>query len=76
MSTTPVFDRVFRNQNFKALPTEYTDRFTPEVARQQGYRHGYNQALDTVATIIRSQGKLTKSMQTLLDQVIDLEVID
>lgn len=69
MSSTPVFDRVFADSNpFKALPTEYTDRYTPEVARQQGQVAGERQERDRILKLIASM-KPTKALEALRAEI-------
>jgi hypothetical protein len=72
MSDTPVFERLFKESNpFKPFPTEYTDRFTPEVARQQGFTAGYQQALNDVTKLI-CKIKPTKTTVKLLDDIEEM----
>jgi len=40
---TPIYQAMVSNRPFKALPTEYTQQFTPEVARQAGDTYGRQQ---------------------------------
>lgn len=67
MSDTPVFDRLFAESSpFKALPTEYTDRYTPEVARQQGYKQGAATQIEQLIADIEAIEKPTKQVVELL----------
>lgn len=75
MTTNPIFDSIFKS-SFKAFPAEYTDRYTPEVARHQGHVTGYNQAIADVLKLFASQPKLTKQSQELLLEIERLEVSD
>lgn len=69
MSTTPVFDRVFAQfGGFRALPQEYTDRFTPEVARQQGQLHGERTERERILSIIAGM-KPTKALDALRAEI-------
>lgn len=77
---TPVFDAVAREhrKKFAAFPTEYTDRFTPEVARHQGFVTGYNQAIGNVLTLLAEAGepKMTKQLEKAFQLVTDLELAE
>lgn len=70
--STPVFDQVFKTHNpFSVMPDEYTDRFTPEVARQQGFAAGYHQALNDITKLI-CKIKPTKATVQILDEIEEL----
>lgn len=78
--STPIFHQVAaeRKTNFKAFPSEYTDRFTPEVARHQGFVSGYNQAIGNVLTLLAEAGKpkMTKQLEEAFQAVSDLELAE
>lgn len=65
MSDTPVFDQVWESNKFTVLPTEYTDRITPESTRQQGYLEGYADGLDSAIAMLKEQ-KPTRANLNLL----------
>lgn len=71
MSTTPIFDSIFA-KGFSALPTEYTDRYTPEVARQAGYRSGAVDSLTLVLGYLESF-KRTKAIDDLIRKIENLK---
>lgn len=68
MSTTPVFDRVFAQTKFTAFPVEYTDRYTPEVARQQGELEGVRKERQRILNLIHSR-KQTKALEGLRAEI-------
>lgn len=74
MSTTPVFDRVFASLNPYASMPEFTERFTPEVARQQGFRAGEDKMLETVLKMISRIDRPTKQIKDLRDALLDLDL--
>lgn len=65
MSDTPVFDQVWERNPFTVLPTEYTDRITPETTRQQGYQQGYSEALEHAIALLKEQ-KPTRATLNLI----------
>ena len=77
---TPVFDAVAKEHKnkFQAFPPEYTDRYTPEVARHQGFVAGYNQAIGNVLTLAAEilGSKPTKQAQAIFDAINELELAE
>lgn len=65
----PVFRSVMADHPFTALPPTYTDRFTPEVARQQGFKAGWQSALQEVISLAEKQGKPTKQLAGFLAEI-------
>lgn len=66
MSDTPVFDTVWESNRFTVLPTEYTDRITPETTRQQGYQQGYSEAIAAIIAMLKEQ-KPTRANLNLIE---------
>lgn len=71
--STPVFDAVLDANPFKAFPTEYTDRYTPEVARQQGVQHGERQATERFLKRLKAIKNPTKQITTLIRELEDAD---
>ena len=65
----PIFRQVATDHPFTALPTTYTDRFTPEVARQQGFKAGWQAALQEVISMAEKQSKPTKQLTSFLAEI-------
>jgi len=65
----PIFHQVMADNRFTALPTEYTDRFTPEVARQQGELNGERKTLDRILAKGRAIKNPTKQLQAFLAEI-------
>ena len=74
MSDTPVFEEVLASNPFTAFPTEYTDRYTPEVARQEGEMRGLDKRSEQVIALIDAVKNPTKQLLELRAQIQDLEV--
>lgn len=68
-----IFRKVLGENPFTALPAEYTDRYTPEVARQAGHKAGYQAALDKVIYLIQSTPRPSRQLKALLAEVERLE---
>lgn len=68
--STPVFDSVLRATTFTAFPVEYTDRYTPEVARQQGHKAGTVVGLELAISLLKEVKKPSKQ---ILDIIAKLE---
>ena len=71
---TPVFDETLEANPFRAFPTEYTDRYTPEVARKEGERCGVQKAFEFVVSLIDEEPKPTKQLLKLRQQILDMEI--
>ena len=65
----PIFHTVAATHRFTALPVEYTDRFTPEVARQAGVLSGERTATERILTIGRAIKNPTKQLQAFLAEI-------
>lgn len=68
MSDTPVFDEVWKSNPFTVLPTEYTDRYTPEVARQEGDRAATQRILERLQAIDKPSKQLKELIKELEEQ--------
>jgi hypothetical protein len=73
MSSTPIFDLIGRQKNYKIPLTEYVDRYTPEMARQQGVLTGGEDMKRMILALARDVKKPTKQ---LLDLIEKIEAID
>lgn len=64
---TPIFDEVMGGNPFSSFPAIYTDRYTPEVARQQGYKQGAedlrNQILKALISIKKPSKQLLQAIE-------------
>lgn len=73
MTNWPVADQVARDMRskgfFKAMPTEYTDRYTPEVARQMGHEQGWRDRNNQIIAKLRLIEKPTKQVAALLAEL-------
>lgn len=70
---TPVFDEVFKSNPFKAFPTEYTDRYTPDIARQEGIAIGVERRTEQVLDLIDAIPKPSKQLLALRDLIANME---
>lgn len=61
-----IFDQVLASTRFTTLPTEYTDRFTPEIARQQGVQQGSQSALNFVLGLLENIKKPSIQVQEII----------
>jgi hypothetical protein len=73
MSSTPIATAVARDMKdrgfFKALPTEYTDRYTPESARQLGIEQGWRDRNNEIIAKLKGIAKPTKQVLDLLAEL-------
>jgi len=67
----PVFEQVLRENPFAKL--EYTDRYTPEVARQEGWKLGAIQMQEVILKKLRKIKSPTKQVQAIIKEI---EAID
>lgn len=63
--TEPVFADTLAHHPFKPFPTEYTDRYTPEQARQDGARFERQNLINR----IRKIDNPTKQVKQLLAEL-------
>lgn len=76
MSDTPVFEEVLASNPFTAFPTEYTDRYTPEVARQEGELRGLSKRSEQILNLIAEVEKPTKQLLELRARILRLDDVD
>lgn len=73
MTNTPIASAVARDMRdrgfFKALPTEYTDRYTPEVAHNLGREQGWRARNNEIIAKLRMIEKPTKQILMLLAEL-------
>lgn len=67
----PVFEQVWRENPFTQL--EYTDRYTPEIARQEGAKHGAIQMQEVILKKLHAIKSPTKQVQAIIKEI---EAID
>ncbi len=67
--STPVFDSVLAGTKFTAFPTEYTDRYTPEVARQQGHRAGSAAGIQLAISLLKEIKKPSKQILDIIEKL-------
>lgn len=65
----PIFHAVAATHRFTAMPTEYTDRFTPEVARQAGVLSGERNATERILAKGRAIKNPTKQLTAFLAEI-------
>lgn len=65
----PIFHQVLAESRFTSLPTEYTDRYTPEVARQQGELLGERKTLDRILAKGHAIKNPTKQLLAFLAEI-------
>lgn len=73
MNETPVFDEVFKSTVFTTLPSDYTDRYTPEVARLEGQQNGQAKMLEVVIAMIDEEQKPTKQLLEFRERLVSYE---
>ena len=73
MTETPVFDEVFKSTVFTTLPTDYTDRYTPETARLEGQQNGQAKMLEAVIAMIDEEPKPTKQLLEFRQRLVDYD---
>jgi hypothetical protein len=67
----PIFHQVMAANRFTSLPTEYTDRYTPEIARQQGVLAGERKAIERMLAKGHAIKNPTKQLQAFLAEIED-----
>lgn len=67
----PVFEQVWREQPFAKL--EYTDRYTPEQARQDGARKGAVDMQETILKMAKAIKAPTKQLKALIKEIEEIE---
>ncbi len=73
MSSTPIFDQVIAGITFTAPPKlEYTDRYTPEVARNEGSLYGAENMKQEILKLARAVPRPTKQLQELIQAIEDI----
>lgn len=65
----PIFHAVAATHHFTSLPAEYTDRYTPEVARQQGELIGERKTRDRILAKGYAIKNPTKQLQAFLAEI-------
>lgn len=70
---TPVFTDTLARHRFTALPREYSDRYTPEVARQAGDTYGRQQHNQAVLDMLKSIKRPSKQLQEIIEKLEGLE---
>jgi hypothetical protein len=65
----PIFRTVIADHPFTSLPPTYTDRFTPEVARQQGVLHGERTTRERILAKGRAIKNPTKQLMAFLAEI-------
>lgn len=65
----PIFHQVFKTNSFTALPPTYSDRYTPEVARQQGVLTGERNMRLHILAKGRAIKNPTKQLQAFLAEI-------
>ncbi len=73
MTNTPVFNDTLARHRFTALPAEYTDRYTPEQARQAGDTYGRQQHNQAVLSMLKTIKKPSKALQHVIETLEELE---
>lgn len=73
MSSTPVFDTTFSGFKFTNLPTEFVDRYTPEMARKEGYLAGLEAMRAEVLSMARAVEKPTRQLQDFAARIEAIE---
>jgi len=74
MSSTPIFDAVLNKTPFTApVKLDYTDRYTPEVARNEGALYGAEGMRETILKLARAMPKPTKQLQQLIESIEAIE---
>jgi hypothetical protein len=73
MSSTPIFDLVGKQKNYKIPVTEIVDRYTPERARQEGVIMGGEDMKRMILKLARQVKKPTKQLLDLIEQIEDIE---
>lgn len=74
MSNTPVFDALFNKQPFTApVKLDYSSRYTPEAARNEGALYGAQSMKETILKLARAVPKPTKQLQQLIEAIEELE---
>jgi len=73
VNETPVYDALKAGHDFTKLPTEYTDRYTPEVARNEGWLAGAEKMRER---ILKMAGEVSKPTKQLLEFIEKIEAID
>ena len=72
----PIFHQVMAATRFTSLPAEYTDRYTPDVAKQQGLRLGMRNEIENLIQVIdETFEKPTKQvlhLKALLEERLEL----
>ena len=69
-----IFDQMQRDFKFTALPTEYTDRFTPDMARAQGSTAGRRAEIEFLLDYIDDCPRPTRqllNMRSLLEDRLE-----
>lgn len=73
MNETPVFKQTAREwkakRDFTVMPAEYTDRYSPEVARQMGHEQGWRDRNNQIIAKLRLIEKPTKQVAALLAEL-------
>ncbi len=73
MSSTPIFDQVIAGITFTAPPNlDYTDRYTPEVARNEGALYGAEGMKQEILKLARAVPKPTKQLLELINKIEDI----
>lgn len=74
MSNTPVFDAVL-GLHPPTIPVtvDYTDRYTPEVARNEGALYGAESMRELILKLARAVPKPTKQIQDLIQKIEAIE---
>ncbi len=70
---TPIFNDTIARHRFTALPTEYTQQFTPEVARQAGDTYGRQQHNKAVLDLLKSIKRPSKQLTEIINHLEALE---
>ena len=66
-----IFDQMQRDFKFTALPTEYTDRYTPEMAREQGKTAGRIAEIEYLLDVIDDCPRPTQQLRNLASLLQD-----